>query len=53
MDKAAEGLGEGIDSRLSQFGKTKNAQISESVSDLVSGGRFKNPNAPLSEIRRG
>ncbi|KAK2761404.1 Tryptophan--tRNA ligase, mitochondrial [Arachnomyces sp. PD_36] len=35
MDKAAEGLDEGIDSALSQFGKTKNAQISESVSDLL------------------
>jgi hypothetical protein len=53
MDKVAEGLSEEIDTKLSQFGHNKNAQISESVSDLLNGGRFRNPNSPLAEIRRG
>lgn len=53
MDKAAEGLDEDIDARLSQFGKSKNAQIPESVSDLLNGGRFSNLNSPLAETRRG
>ena len=53
MDKAAEDLELGIDSKLAQFGKSKNAQIPESVLDLLNSDRFRNTNRPLAEARRG
>lgn len=53
MDKSVENLDQGIDGSLSQFGKSKNAQIPDSVSDLVNGSRFRNFNSPLAETRKG
>lgn len=53
MDRSAEKLDEGIDASLSQFGKSKNAQIPDSISDLINGSRFRNPDSPLGKTRKG